>query len=204
MVRDTICNIDFSKKILIYGFITILILIAIIIFLYSVYGLNKEQNILAYTSVIALATGLLSFLMNIVSMYNSNEQSSYELAYEDSKQSTIYFYNLVKHLTKSQNPKNKVKCFDLILGRKIDLEYIEYLKKWSEVGVSKDGLVYTFFLDDLTEFKKKNMIYNLSPALVEMIDDLLKNKEEVSNEDMDNIIKIIKNHLETEFKLYIP
>lgn len=204
MVRDTICNIDFSKKILIYGFITILILIAIIIFLYSVYGLNKEQNILAYTSVIALATGLLSFLMNIVSMYNSNEQSSYELAYEDSKQSTIYFYNLVKHLTKSQNPKNKVKCFDLILGRKIDLEYIEYLKKWSGVGVSKDGLVYTFFLDDLTEFKKKNMIYNLSPALVEMIDDLLKNKEEVSNEDMDNIIKIIKNHLETEFKLYIP
>lgn len=202
MRKNTICNLDFSRKVLIYGLTAIGIIIIILLFLESSFSLNSQSS--SYAVIVAISTGLLSFLMSIVSLYDSREQAKYNLAYENSKKSTIYFFNLIKHLTSSQLPKNKIKCFDIILEKKIDLEFVKYLNKWEGVGVSKDGLVYKFFLDDLIKFKEENMIYDLPQDLVYAIDAFLEDKTELSDEDMDEIIKYVKNYLTDEFKMFIP
>lgn len=198
-----IINLPTSLKILYFGILCFIISIASLIILNSKFIFFKEMKDLI-PILISLTIGLSSFVIGIASVYYTKEQTIYGINYEKRKIGLIRLYNILFYNTIFFAPKIKLDFIKFVLELQPKQKELEQFLRKLKNGPTISTKIVTEetkkpFLEDLIEFKKNYEIYYLPKELLYEINIILEDKTEITQNDVEKIIKIIEKYVEKEY-----
>lgn len=198
-----IINLPTSLKILYFGILCFIISIASLIILNSKFIFFKEMKDLI-PILISLTIGLSSFVIGIASIYYTKEQTIYGINYEKRKIGLIRLYNILFYNTIFFAPKIKLDFIKFVLELQPKQKELEQFLRKLKNGPTISTKIVTEetkkpFLEDLIEFKKNYEIYYLPKELLYEINIILEDKTEITQNDVEKIIKIIEKYVEKEY-----
>lgn len=192
---------DFSMKLFILGIVSITIIICLIIYLNSIFRIFDETNNLI-ANIIALTVGLMSFLIGIVSLIRTKEMTIYSILYEKRKNSIIRFYEIVMYNLPIIPIDMRLKFINFLLKKnKYDDEIHTLITKMKNTKIIGVSIGQKSFWENLSTFRNNYEVYYLPEQLLDELNFYLDKQTEITNRDIEKILKLIENHTEKEFKI---
>lgn len=195
-------NIDFSIKIFFIGIIVIIIINLCILYLNSKLVIFNDINNLI-TNTISLTIGMTSFLIGIVSLFRTKEMTIYSMIYEKRKNSLIRFHGLIQHNLRSIPQDMRLKFINMLL--KNDMYSEEIHDTITELENTRiicfNGKRLTF--DNVKLFRENYELYYLPEHLIFELNYYLKDKKEITDKNIIEILELIETYTNKEFKIKI-
>ena len=195
-------NIDFSIKIFFIGIIVIIIINLCILYLNSKLVIFNDINNLI-TNTISLTIGMTSFLIGIVSLFRTKEMTIYSMIYEKRKNSLIRFHGLIQHNLHSIPQDMRLKFINMLL--KNDMYSEEIHDTITELENTRiicfNGKRLTF--DNVKLFRENYELYYLPEHLIFELNYYLKDKKEITDKNIIEILELIETYTNKEFKIKI-
>ena len=195
-------NIDFSIKIFFIGIIVIIIINLCILYLNSKLVIFNDINNLI-TNTISLTIGMTSFLIGIVSLFRTKEMTIYSMIYEKRKNSLIRFHGLIQHNLHSIPQDMRLKFINMLL--KNDMYSEEIHDTITELEnrriICFNGKRLTF--DNVKLFRENYELYYLPEHLIFELNYYLKDKKEITDKNIIEILELIETYTNKEFKIKI-
>lgn len=191
-------NADFSMKLFIIGIVLITIIICLIIYLNSIFIIFDDL----IANIIALTVGLMSFLIGIVSLNRTKEMTIYSILYEKRKNSSIRLYEIVFYNLFAIPLDMRLKFINYLLKKNTYDEDIHNLiinmKNTKMVGIL---IGQKQFWENVDTFINNYEVYYLPEQLLDELHFYLNNKTEITETDINIILKLIEKHIKNEFKI---
>ena len=195
-------NIDFSIKIFFIGIIVIIIINLCILYLNSKLVIFNDINNLI-TNTISLTIGMTSFLIGIVSLFRTKEMTIYSMIYEKRKNSLIRFHGLIQHNLHSIPQDMRLKFINMLL--KNDMYSEEIHDTITELENTRiicfNGKRLTF--DNVKLFRENYELYYLPEHLIFELNYYLKDKKEITDKNITEMLELIETYTYKEFKIEI-
>lgn len=200
---NNVMHIKGSRLVLVIGVFSLLIFVSI------VYNIDPNLDIFINPkkyvfNISSISLAYFSVLIAIAALFHSSEMTVYAMKYEKSKNSSIRLFNIVRYISPIFSPENKLKLLNYILDDTFqDKEFEEFLVKWKTVPMKINGVVEEDmgFLDNLIIFKRDYELYYLPEKLLLELKYILHSKNEINQNDIDIILKVIKKHVKGEFNI---
>lgn len=195
-------NIDFSIKIFYIGIIVIIIINLCILYLNSKLVIFNDTNNLI-TNTISLTIGMTSFLIAIVSLFWTKEMTIYCIVYEKRKNSLIRFHGLIHHNLLSIPQDMRLKFINMLLKNDIYSEEIHNTITELEKDriICSNGKRLTF--DNMKLFRENYELYYLPEHLIFELNYYLKDKKEITDKNITEMLELIETYTYKEFKIEI-
>ena len=195
-------NIDFSIKIFYIGIIVIIIINLCILYLNSKLVIFNDTNNLI-TNTISLTIGMTSFLIAIVSLFWTKEMIIYGIVYEKRKNSLIRFHGLIQHNLLSIPQDMRLKFINMLLKNDIYSEEIHNTITELEKDriICFNGKRLTF--DNMKLFRENYELYYLPEHLIFELNYYLKDKKEITDKNIIEMLELIETYTYKEFKIEI-
>ena len=202
---NNVIHIKGSRLVLVVGVLSLLIFVSI------VYNINPNLEIFINPkkyvfNISSISLAYFSVLIAIAALFHSSEMTVYAIKYEKSKNSSIRLFNIVRYISPIFSPENKLKLLNYILDDTFhDKEFEEFLVKWKIVPMKINGVVEEDmgFLDNLIIFKRDYELYYLPEKLLLELRYILHSKNELNQDDINTILKVIKKHVKREFNVML-
>lgn len=202
---NNVMHIKGSRLVLVVGVLFLLIFVSI------VYIINPNLEIFINPkkyvfNISSISLAYFSVLIAIAALFHSSEMTVYAMKYEKSKNSSIRLFNIVRYISPIFSPENKLKLLNYILDDTFhDKEFEEFLVKWKVVPMKINGVVEEDmgFLDNLIIFKRDYELYYLPEKLLLELRYILHSKNELNQDDINTILKVIKKHVKREFNVML-
>lgn len=202
---NNVMHIKGSRLVLVVGVLSLLIFVSI------VYNINPNLEIFINPkkyvfNISSISLAYFSVLIAIAALFHSSEMTVYAMKYEKSKNSSIRLFNIVRYISPIFSPENKLKLLNYILDDTFhDKEFEEFLVKWKVVPMKINGVVEEDmgFLDNLIIFKRDYELYYLPEKLLLELRYILHSKNELNQDDINTILKVIKKHVKKEFNVML-
>lgn len=202
---NNVMHIKGSRLVLVVGVLFLLIFVSI------VYIINPNLEIFINPkkyvfNISSISLAYFSVLIAIAALFHSSEMTVYAMKYEKSKNSSIRLFNIVRYISPIFSPENKLKLLNYILDDTFhDKEFEEFLVKWKIVPMKINGVVEEDmgFLDNLIIFKRDYELYYLPEKLLLELRYILHSKNELNQDDINTILKVIKKHVKREFNVML-
>ena len=202
---NNVMHIKGSRLVLVVGVLFLLIFVSI------VYIINPNLEIFINPkkyvfNISSISLAYFSVLIAIAALFHSSEMTVYAMKYEKSKNSSIRLFNIVRYISPIFSPENKLKLLNYILDDTFhDKEFEEFLVKWKVVPMKINGVVEEDmgFLDNLIIFKRDYELYYLPEKLLLELRYILHSKNELNQDDINTILKVIKKHVKKEFNVML-
>ncbi|SDA42448.1 hypothetical protein [Methanobrevibacter millerae] len=196
-------HIKGSRLVLVVGVLSLLTFVSI------VYNINPNLEIFINPkkyvfNISSISLAYFSVLIAIAALFHSSEMTAYAMKYEKSKNSSIRLFNIVRYISPIFSPETKLKLLNYILDDTFhDKEFEEFLVKWKTVPMKINGVVEEDigFLDNLIIFKRDYELYYLPEKLLLELRYILRSKNELNQNDINTILKVIKKHVKKEFNI---
>lgn len=200
---NNVAHIKTSKLVIILG------IVFLIIFVGLIYRINPnldifirpEKNIFDISSIVLV---YFSVLIAIAALFNSSEMAIWGIKYEKSKNSAIRLFNIIRCVSPIFSPKNKLKLLKYLLDDTFyDKEFEDFLIRWKNVPMKKEGIVEEemYLLDNLVIFKRDYELYYLPEKLLSELKYILYSKNELNDDEIFEILDVIKTHVKKEFDI---
>ena len=144
-----------------------------------------------------------SFLIGIVSLFRTKEMTIYSMIYEKRKNSLIRFHGLIQHNLHSIPQDMRLKFINMLL--KNDMYSEEIHDTITELEnrriICFNGKRLTF--DNVKLFRENYELYYLPEHLIFELNYYLKDKKEITDKNIIEILELIETYTNKEFKIKI-
>ena len=144
----------------------------------------------------------MSFLIGIVSLIRTKEMTIYSILYEKRKNSIIRFYEIVMYNLPIIPIDMRLKFINFLLKKnKYDDEIHTLITKMKNTKIIGVSIGQKSFWENLSTFRNNYEVYYLPEQLLDELNFYLDKQTEITNRDIEKILKLIENHTEKEFKI---